>query len=898
LLTLAVAIAVSQPSGFHPQLILYPVVVAIAVSFGMRPGLLAAALSTPILFFTAGSHGVVLREPVDWMTPGLYLLICTVLCVMSEHVHKAAPPMDESEFQRRLADEKARFQSLLRENEERYYLLFEHMLNGVVYHKLLYDDSGKAIDCVYLAANKAYLRMLGLTGDVTGKKASEVLPGLWEQSPALLEAIARVTASGNSETFDYFFEPQKKWYALSLYRPHTDHFVVVLEDIDERNRAKEQLQENEARYSQLFEYIINGIVYQKPIFDESGKVVDLLYLEVNNSFASSRRRKVKDFIGRKFSEVYPGVKEQDPELLESFSRVVASGVPETFEHYTKPLKIWSKFSVYRTPQGDLAIVVDDITERKQAEDALRDTAQRLQLALSAAQMGIWDWNISTGENVIDDRVYEIYGVQRRGSGSQSPSEEQVSTPGVVDLTGGLHAQIHPDDFPGTTDIVQKMTADPSVSSFVHSYRIIRADEKVRAIQVRCLLLRDSEGKTVRLIAMLQDVTDRRNLEAQLVQAQKMEAIGRLAGGVAHDFNNNLGVILGYAELAMLQGFGADRMSDYLNRITQAAIHSRDITRQLLAFSRKGVITPRIVNVNRNVEETQKTLNRLIGEDVHLKTSLQDDLWLVRADPAQIDQITINLAVNARDAMPDGGLLSIETKNITISEAYCRDRLDAKPGDYVQISVSDTGCGMDRETMSHIFEPFFTTKGPAKGTGLGLATVYGIVTQNNGFINVYSEPGRGTTFAIFLPRALEPGQAESQPKQAAATGSGAILLVEDDENVRAMVAEMLRVLGYTTWVAASPVEALEICAETGKPIDCILTDVIMPGMSGKELVDKISALRPGIRSLYMSGYTSDAIAHHGVLEEGYSFIQKPFDLNGISKKLQDVMRTGKARSAYD
>jgi len=400
-------------------------------------------------------------------------------------------------------------------------------------------------------------------------------------------------------------------------------------------------------------------------------------------------------------------------------------------------------------------------------------------------------------------------------------------------------------------------------------------------------IRNSDGVITHFLAIKEDITERRQLEAQLSQSQKMESIGRLAGGVAHDFNNMLSVILGCVQLAMLKVPEGEKLWQYLDQISKAAQRSSDITRQLLAFSRKEIISPKKVNLNAQIIETQGTLGRLIGEDIHLSFKPVTNIWNIKADPSQLDQILVNLAVNARDAMANGGHLAIETANVHIDRTYSQYHLDAAPGDYVRLVVSDSGSGMDRQTLAHIFEPFFTTKGVGKGTGLGLATVYGIVRQNNGFINVYSEPGHGSTFQVNFPRYSGASEIAEPMAEEEFSGSGTVLLVEDDPLVREMSLQMLQEIGYTVIEAETPEHALEICADDEVQIDMILTDVVMPGMNGKELVAVIESLRPGLKVLFMSGYTSDLVAQRGVVDEGRHFIQKPFDMHSLAGKIKDA-----------
>jgi len=399
-----------------------------------------------------------------------------------------------------------------------------------------------------------------------------------------------------------------------------------------------------------------------------------------------------------------------------------------------------------------------------------------------------------------------------------------------------------------------------------------------------------EGIVFELFA--EDVTERRVLEQQLRHSQKMEAVGRLAGGIAHDFNNLLMVISGYTEF-LLERLGAEpHLRGPAQEIASAAERASSLTRQLLAFSRKQMLAPRIVNLNDVVSENLKMLTRMIGEDIDLVMVPNADLWPVRADAGQIEQVVMNLAVNARDAMPSGGKLTIETSNVTLDEDYARVHAPLHPGDYVMIAITDTGNGMDPDTQSHIFEPFFTTKGP-KGTGLGLSTVYGIVKQSGGYIWVYSEVGRGTTFKIYLPRVAATGEPAAQvaaPPQflKVEPGTETILLVEDEANLRYLARQYLEKQGYKVIEAADGAVAMQIAVAHEAVIHLLLTDVIMPGMNGRELAQRISEIRPNVKVLYMSGYTENVIGHNGMLDAGVRLLQKPFNLRDLKSKVREVL----------
>ncbi len=382
----------------------------------------------------------------------------------------------------------------------------------------------------------------------------------------------------------------------------------------------------------------------------------------------------------------------------------------------------------------------------------------------------------------------------------------------------------------------------------------------------------------------------RESEEQLRQSQKMEAVGRLAGGIAHDFNNLLTAIIGYSQLTLRQLRQSDPLRPKIEEIKKSGERAASLTRQLLAFSRKQVLQPKVLNLNEVVADMDNMLRRLISEDVDLLTTLFPALSHVKADPGQIEQVLLNLVVNARDAMPQGGKVTVETKNVVLDETYTARHAAVEPGRYVMLAVSDTGTGMDAATQKRIFEPFFTTKEQGKGTGLGLSTVYGIVKQSGGNICVYSELGQGTTFKVYLPQFAKDAT-EFEPREIIVEtpqGTETILLVEDDEVVRKLTRETLEMSGYVVLEATNGNHALSVCETHQSQIHLILTDVVMPQMSGREMVQRLSARLSQVPVLYMSGYTDDAIVHHGVLEEGMAFLEKPFTPDALAHKVREVL----------
>lgn len=462
------------------------------------------------------------------------------------------------------------------------------------------------------------------------------------------------------------------------------------------------------------------------------------------------------------------------------------------------------------------------------------------------------------------------------------SQEEILGMSMPDIT-------YPDDI-AESYAQRELLKAGKVSHFQIEKRYRHKDGRIVWGLANVSLIRGADGQPLQYVGQLQDITDRKQLEEQYRQAQKMEAIGTLAGGVAHDFNNLLTVIMGYSEVYLSTLRPEDPLRMPLTEIKKAGERATGLTRQLLAFSRKQVLMPAVLDLNTILADMAKMLNRLIGEDIALKILPSSDLWKVKADPGQMEQVMMNLVVNARDAMPLGGKLLLETKNVAIDGGYLQTHTQLSPGDYVLLAITDTGTGMDAATKARIFEPFFTTKGPTKGTGLGLATVYGIVKQSGGQIEVYSEVGQGTTFKIYLPRDKS-GQASNSVARVFTPlrgGAETVLLVEDEEGIRTLAKTVLQKYGYTVIEARNGGEAFMFCEANAKPIELLLTDVVMPNMSGRQLSERLAAFQPKMKTLYMSGYTDDAIVHHGVLEPGTPFLQKPFHPEEMARKVREIL----------
>jgi two-component system cell cycle sensor histidine kinase/response regulator CckA len=532
----------------------------------------------------------------------------------------------------------------------------------------------------------------------------------------------------------------------------------------------------------------------------------------------------------------------------------------------RPVQVDLTISPIRDKAGRItgaSKIARDITERKLAEDMLRQQASLLDQAFDA----VFVWERDGAITFWNRGAERMYGYTK---------EEATGRVG--------HDLLHTTAPKGLEAVFEILATEGKWEG-----ELTQSKRDGKRIVVESRMVQITERHRSYVLEISRDVSEERLLEVQLRQSQKMEAIGRLAGGVAHDFNNLLGVILGSAEL-LAEAKDLSQVQRRATEIQKAGQRAANLTRQLLAFSRKQMIEPRVIDLNAKISEITEMLERLVGEDVEICALLQPDLGKIRADPSQIEQILLNLVVNSRDAMRGGGKLTIETHNIDLDETYAGTHTSVRPGHYVMLAVSDTGQGMDAETLAHMFEPFFTTK--SSGTGLGLPMVYGAVKQSGGNIWVYSEPGKGTTFKIYFPRVDAPADNIIVPERIAAPpmGSETILLVEDSDSLRELTREFLQIAGYNVVEARDGGDALQLAHSHAQDFKLLLTDVVMPGMSGRELADEIKRTHPEIRILFMSGYTSNAIVHRGVLDEGLTLLTKPFTRSGLLQKVHDMLKS--------
>ncbi len=642
-------------------------------------------------------------------------------------------------------------------------------------------------------------------------------------------------------------------------------------------KAQEKLLEQSWLLEAFFEHTIIPLVVLDKNFN---------YIRVNRAFARAAHRDVSEFSGKNHFELYPS----DARAI--FTRAVENKTP--YQKFARPYTFpdhpewgvtfwdWTLVPILdqRGEVEFLVLSLKNVTTRQHAVEALRESEEKYRLLVGNIPAlifkGYADWTV----DFFDRKIEDLTGYRKEDFDSRVLKWSDL---------------ILPEDLPGAQQSLTE--AIKTNKSYAREYRIKARDGKIIWIQERSQIICDPAGDLAYISGVFDDISRSKETEEalrqsqeQLLQAQKMEALGQLAGGVAHDFNNLLTGIIGYAELLLLRLDPQDPHRREIEEIRKAGERAASLTLQLLAFSRKQILQPKKLNLNTVVLDMEKLLQRLIGEDIYLITNLAAGLGPVEADPVQIEQVIINLAVNARDAMPLGGKLTIETTNVELDGAYENRDVNFQPGPYVMLAVSDNGEGMDEETLAHIFEPFFTTKGRNQGTGLGLSTVYGIVKQSGGYIWVYSEPKWGTTFKIYLPLASSGLEVEKSGPETAGYPQGweTVLLVEDEEVVRELTCAALQQNGYQVLMAANPEEALSICEKSEGRIHLLLTDVVMPGMSGRQLAEHLTSRYAEMKVLYISGYAENAISSHGVLDPGIAFLAKPFTLNALVSRVRKVL----------
>ncbi|HWA57974.1 MAG TPA: PAS domain S-box protein, partial [Gemmatimonadales bacterium] len=754
-------------------------------------------------------------------------------------------------------------------SEERFSMAFEMSPTG----SMLFRPSDQTI----VAVNRAMERLTGYDRSRLIGRTTAQIPGFVEEGirTTLWQTLAR---TGRVMGFEYPFcradgAARQGLVWSEILQMHGDDIVLaVVHDVTEQRLAEQALRESRERLQLCIEHAPASLA----MLDR-----DMRYISVSRRWLADYQLGDVDLRGRSHYEIFPEIPERWREIhRRALAGEVVRADADEFRRADGSVQVlrW-EVRPWRDPDsavGGILIFSEDISDSLRTRAELGESEARFRQLAESIHEVFWLTDAEKGRIIYISPGYEQIWGRTCESLHQHPS-------------GWLDA-VHPDD---REQVLQALPRQ-AIGTYDQEYRIIRPDGSIRWVRDRAFPVRDDTGRVTRVAGVAEDITARRQLESQVRQTQKMESVGLLAGGVAHDFNNWLTVISGSSELLLMETPDEDtERRELLQEIQHASERATALTRQLLAFSRREVIEPRLLDLNTVILDTEKMLRRLLGEDIQLGTALAAGLGTVKVDPGQWTQVLMNLAVNARDAMPTGGRLVMETRAELVSEDASRG-LPLKRGEYVVLSISDTGSGMSPEVRARIFEPFFTTKGIGKGTGLGLAVVHGIVTQSGGHVEVQSEPGKGTRFTIYVPVAGGTARVASAGSTAGLLrGSETILLVEDEESIRRVAVQGLRNNGYRVLHAADGPEALRILGQHDGLLDLVVTDVVMPRMSGRELAETILATRPAVKVLYTSGYTDDAVVRHGIMQAEVAFLSKPYTPSVLLRKIREVLEGGPA-----
>jgi PAS domain S-box-containing protein len=755
--------------------------------------------------------------------------------------------------------EREQSESLLRQSQEKYASMVHSSPDAITLRSLP--------DRRYLEVNEGFTRLTGYSAEeVMGKTPAEI--DLWVEQRPHQTTLQMVESEGQVQGEEFRFRTKTgeiRYGRLSAVRVVINGkpcMLSVTHDITDRKRA-------EAEASQL------ALIVESSEDAIVGKSLDGKIRSWNAGAERIYGYSASDVLGQPVRILIPPEQHDElPEILEKLKR------DERIQHYEtirvrkdgRRINVSTSISPVKDSEGKIigaSAIARDVTQRKSVEAQLQKSEAQFRSLVHDAPYGIYRVTMDGRLLHVNPALTAMLGYDSQEELMRLNMEKDVYRD-PQSRRRFLKEQRHTQDFRGV-EAEWRRKDGKFVTVRVTGHPVLEKDNSIAYFEI-----------------FAEDITERRSLERQLLQAQKMEAIGRLAGGIAHDFNNLLSVILGHSDILEQQVAANGAMRKSVEATRNAAERAAALTLQLLAFSRKQVIEPAVVDLNTSVTEIQKMLHRVIGEDVELAIRLQPDLGYIKADPGQLGQVLMNLAVNSRDAMPGGGTLAIETANVELDETYVRQHLGARPGPFVMLAVSDTGIGMDSDTLSHIFEPFFTTKDPGKGTGLGLSMVYGIIKQNNGYIMAYSEPGRGTTFKIYFPRSEESLPASLTVRKSIQGGTETILLVEDEVALRELTRLLLQDAGYTVLESSGVEDAIATAKDLHLKIDLLLTDVVMPRIDGRELASQLVALRPNLKILYMSGYTDDVLVNRGRLTQAAILVQKPFTKNTLLQKVRETL----------
>lgn len=755
--------------------------------------------------------------------------------------------------------EREQSESLLRQSQEKYASMVHSSPDAITLRSLP--------DRRYLEVNEGFTRLTGYSAEeVMGKTPAEL--DLWVEQRPHQTTLQMVETEGQVQGEEFRFRTKTgeiRYGRLSAVRVVINgkpSMLSVTHDITDRKRA-------EAEASQL------ALIVESSEDAIVGKSLDGKIRSWNAGAERIYGYSASDVLGQPVRILIPPEQHDElPEILEKLKR------DERVQHYEtirvrkdgRRINVSISISPVKDSEGKIigaSAIARDVTQRKSVEAQLQKSEAQFRSLVHDAPYGIYRVTMDGRLLHVNPALTAMLGYDSQEELMRLNMEKDVYRD-PQSRRRFLKEHGHKQDFRGV-EAEWRRKDGKFITVKVTGHPVLEKDNSIAYFEI-----------------FAEDITERRSLERQLLQAQKMEAIGRLAGGIAHDFNNLLSVILGHSDILEQQVATNGAMRKSVEATRNAAERAAALTLQLLAFSRKQLIEPAVVDLNISVTEIQKMLHRVIGEDIELAIRLQPDLGYIKADPGQLGQVLMNLAVNSRDAMPSGGTLAIETANVELDETYVRQHLGARPGPFVMLAVSDTGIGMDSDTLSHIFEPFFTTKDPGKGTGLGLSMVYGIIKQNNGYIMAYSEPGRGTTFKIYFPRSEESLPAPLTVRKAIQGGSETILLVEDEVALRELTRLLLEDAGYTVLESSEVEDAIATAKDLHLKIDLLLTDIVMPRIDGRELASQLVALRPNLKILYMSGYTDDVLVNRGRLTQAAILVQKPFTKNTLLQKVRETL----------